>query len=212
MKNVLLIDFNNEVNAYEGFAKLKNINDDETEVLQLALVKEDEGQLEIKESVGVDENSATGTLAGGAIGALVGLFTGGLGWALWGAVGLIVGAFVDDHEDNKEDSLLTDMSKKIHNNHLSIIAVVDESNYDVIDFALQQLDAMITRYDMDDIEEEIEEAHELNKEVAKEAKKKLREKKAQARKEKRVKEKNKVRGYFHHDKENAEKNHTQNNK
>lgn len=198
MKNVLLIDFNNEANAYEGFAKLKNISSDESELLQLALVQEDEGHLEIKESVGVDENSATGTLAGGAIGALIGLFTGGLGWALWGAVGMIVGAVVDDYEDDKEDSLLTDMSKKIHNNHLSIIAVADESNYDVIDFALNHLDATITRYDMADIEEEIEEAKELNKAVAKEAKRQLHEKKAKARKEKFVQEKDRVMRHFHH--------------
>lgn len=202
MKNVLLIDFNNEAKAYEGFSKIKDVNVDGAEVLQAALVREDEGSLEIKESVGVDEDSASGTLAGGAIGALLGLFTGGFGWALWGAVGLIVGAIFDDHEDNEEDSLLTDMSKKIHNNHLSIIAVADEGNYDIINHQMDGLDATITRYSMADIENEIDEAKALNKEVAKEARKKLREKKAEARHERWEERREKIKDDFHHHDDN----------
>lgn len=204
MKNVLLIDFDNEAKAYEGFSKIKDVNVDGAEVLQAALVREDEGSLEIKESVGVDEDSASGTLAGGAIGALLGLFTGGFGWALWGAIGLIIGAMFDDHDDHEEDSLLTDMSKKIHNNHLSIIAVADEGNYDIINHQMDGLNATITRYAMADIEEEIEEAKELNKEVAKEARQKLREKKAAARHKRWEERREKIKEDFHHDKKETD--------
>lgn len=185
MAHVLLIEFANESDAYEGFAKIKDIQLDQSYVEEAALVQEDEGRLDIKETYKLDEDAVAGTLTGGLIGALFGLFTGGLGWLLWGSVGVLVGAIVDDHDDNKEDALLTDMSKKMHNSHLFIIAVADEANEDIINHAVDHLDAVITRYNLDDIKEEIKEAKELNREVAREAHKKLVEKKREAREKKR---------------------------
>lgn len=206
MKNVLLIDFKNEADAYEGFSKLKAVQVDESCVQEAALVQEDEGHMEVKESYGISTDSTTNTLFGGFIGLILGLFTGGLGWALWTSVGIIVGAMVDDHEDNKDESLLTDMSKKIHDNHLSIIAVADESNYDIINHTMDGLDAMITRYSMDDIEEEIKEAKDLQKKVAKEAKEQLRLKKKEAREQKRETRKEEWRAKLSSfEKEHAEK-------
>lgn len=198
MKNVLLVDFDSEANAYEGFNRIKDVRVEESEVLEAALVREKDGHLEIKESVGLEDNDASGTLAGGLVGAILGLFTGGFGWILWGSIGLLVGALFDDHEDNKEQSLLEDMSKKIHHNNLSIIAVADESNYNIIDHQFDGLHATITRYDMSDIENEIEETNELNKRIAKAAKKELREKRKEARHQKIVQAKDKV---FHHKKD-----------
>ncbi|CAM3993739.1 hypothetical protein CAMA108575_02725 [Catellicoccus marimammalium] len=206
MKNVLLIDFKNEADAYEGFSKLQNVQVEQSSVEEAALVKEDNGNLEIKESFGIAEDSTSNTLFGGFIGLLFGLFTGGLGWALWTSVGILVGAMVDDHEDNKDNSLLTDMSKKLHDNHLSIIAVVDEDNYDVINHTIDGLDAMITRYSMEDIKEEIEETKELNKKIAKEAKEQLRLKKKEAREQKREARKEEWHAkYSQYEKERAEK-------
>lgn len=185
MAHVLLIEFANESDAYEGFAKIKDIQLDQSYVEEAALVREDEGHLDIKETYKLDEDAVAGTLTGGLIGALFGLFTGGLGWLLWGSVGVLVGAIVDDHDDNKEEALLTDMSKKMHSSNLFIIAVADETNEDIINHAVDHLHAVVTRYDLDDIKEEIKQAKELNREVAHEAHKKLVEKKKEAREKKR---------------------------
>lgn len=185
MSHVLLIEFAHESDSYEGFAKIKDIQLDQSYVSEAALVRENEGHLEIKETYRLDEDAVAGTLTGGLIGALFGLFTGGLGWLLWGSVGVLVGAIVDDHDDNKEEALLTDMSKKMHGSNLFIIAVADEPNEDIINHAVDGLDATITRYDLEDIKEEIKQAKELNREVAREAHKKLAEKKKEAREKKR---------------------------
>lgn len=184
MAHVLLIEFANESDAYEGFAKIKDIQLDQSYVEEAALVREDEGHLDIKETYKLDEDAVAGTLTGGLIGALFGLFTGGLGWLLWGSVGVLVGAIVDDHDDNKEEALLTDMSKKMHSSNLFIIAVADETNEDIINHTVDHLHAVVTRYDLDDIKEEIKQAKELNREVAHEAHKKLVEKKKEAREKK----------------------------
>ena len=176
MKNIVLMNFKNEPEAYESYDKIKNIQVDDSYVYEAALFKEDEGKLNVIDSYNLTENSGSDTVTGGLIGVLLGLFTGPFGWLFWGVVGLLVGALFDNHNDNEHASLLEDMSEKIKNSHLNVIAVVDEDNYNIINDVVSNYDVVVMRYDYDQIKDEIKEAKQMNKELAKEAKRKAHDK------------------------------------
>ena len=177
MKNIVLMDFKKEPEAYESYDKIKDTQVDESYVYEAALMKEKDGRLDILDSYNLTENSGTDTLTGGILGALIGLFTGPFGWLFWGVVGLLVGALFDNHQDNKNESLLEDMSKKIKDGDVNVLAVVDEDDLSIIDNIVKGYDVVVMRYDFNKVEDEIKEAKKMNKEIAKEAKKKAHEQK-----------------------------------
>lgn len=175
MKNVILMDFKNEPEAYESYAKIKDTQLGDSYVYEAALLKEDEGKVDILESYNLEQNLGSDTITGGLIGVLLGLFTGPFGWLFWGVVGLLVGALFDNHTDNKNASLIEDISKKIKDSNLNLLVVADEDNLNIIDDIVSDYDVVVMRYDYDKIKEEISQAKKMNKEIAKEAHKKAKE-------------------------------------
>lgn len=183
MKNIILMDFKNEPEAYESYMKIKDTQISESYVYEAAIVKVEDGDLEVLDSYNLNENTGTDTLTGGIVGAVIGLFTGPFGWLFWGIVGILVGDLLDNHNDKVAASLLHDMSNKIKDGNVNVLAVVDEKNLNVIDNIVATYDVVVMRYDYDQVQEEIKQAKHMNKEIAKEAKKKAHEAKKKARKE-----------------------------
>jgi uncharacterized membrane protein len=87
--HLIVAAFDSEAGAEEAFKTMKESRDEELVGIQaaVALHKDEEAQIHFKD---VGLNPAKGAVAGVALGAVVGILTGGTGLAL-GAIGALVG-------------------------------------------------------------------------------------------------------------------------
>lgn len=75
MANVLTVVFDVESEAYQAFSELKSFKqDNDTQIAQIALVKNEDGKIAIKDSIDFDDTSRDYATVGGIIWWSVGYF------------------------------------------------------------------------------------------------------------------------------------------
>ena len=148
MENLVVSIFKTESQAYQAFAELKAFRQTEnTKVAQIALVENQGGRIVEKERFDFDDSTTDATLTGGLIGALYGSAAGGL-------YGLVVG----DTVDTTESGLIDVVSRKLVAGETAIIALVQETNEEVIDGYFTKYDTEIVRWDVATVTAEVEAA------------------------------------------------------
>jgi len=207
MYNIVAAIFEVESEGYQALttlAKTPILND--TTVLQMALVKRDNGFLKICDSFDSGIHSTNDTLIGGLVGSVIGMLGGPIGMLLMGSYGALAGSLVDAGDSAGNASLIEKVAEKLLDGEMAMIALVDETNEAELDNALAAYKVTIARFDAVVIAEEVEEAQKIQKEMARQTRRQLREARKQERKEKREARRDKFKADVAAFKEKLKKN------
>ncbi len=171
--SVISVFFEHDANAYEALTVLKELAAQGQIDLKGAavVVRDANGQVEVKDEVGDTGYSATTT--GGLIGLIVGIIGGPFGVLIGGVTGLLIGSLFDLEDSDDTESVLSDISRSVRGGHTALLAEVDEQSPEVIDAAMVGLGGSVVRRSLGDVEAEIAGAEEAQREAAKAARKQL---------------------------------------
>lgn len=171
MYNIVGAMFASEAEAREAMTALSETPEiNGTNILQMSLVKRQDGELKLCNNFTSDNLKSHDTVKGGLIGGLIGVLGGPLGMLLGGATGALLGKASDS--DNKVDSktLIEQAAQKLEEGDLALIMMVDETDEGILDHMLVKYNDVVIRYSADVIAKEVEDAEKKAKEMA-EAKK-----------------------------------------
>jgi uncharacterized membrane protein len=173
-RNVIAVTFDREANAYEGLARLKELDSREDIHVHGAAVvaREDDGKLVIKEQF--SEKDYDETVGGGLIGLLVGVLGGPLGILIGGATGLLVGSLFDQDEHDETDSALSEISKGIRVGPPGLLADLSEPDPEAINAVMAHLNGTVHRRPAPEVFTEVAAAEHAQREAKKKAREELR--------------------------------------
>ncbi|MDL2311208.1 DUF1269 domain-containing protein [Peptostreptococcaceae bacterium OttesenSCG-928-C18] len=195
--SVLLAKFTDDKEGNQAFEKLsKGSFNDSYLVNQMILAVRKDDKLEIEDIFDSGKDTRDDAILGGIIGGLFGIFSGPIGFLLWGSLGMAIGNVKDTSDAVEDMSLLERVSQLLGSGELAILALVEEDDLDVIDILLKEYDAEVVRFDASEVQYEVDKANELQEELEKETKDKMREERSGARKEKLEEIKNKIKEEF----------------
>ena len=175
MYNIVGALFANESEAREAMAALSEtpqING--TTIYQISLVKRKEGVLKLCDNFTSDYLKSGDAVKGGLIGGLIGILTGPVGMLLGGAAGALLGKAGDNNKRDDSAALIEQAAKKLEEGDIALIALVEETNEEILDHAMVKYNTVIVRYDADVISKELEEAEKMEEEMARQARETLR--------------------------------------
>ena len=195
MKNVALVVFDVESEAFEAFAELKNNASGASYTVEQAGVLRNDGEGGVLVDTfgdSVDDDVAFG----GLIGALVGLLGGPFGVLLGGSIGLFAGGIVGESSDDRASSLLSLVAGKLGSCQAGIVALLDEEGPDGFDANFEGYNVSIYRWPAAEVAQAVKEEKErraeqekADKERERADKKAERELEREARREEREAEK-----------------------
>ena len=134
MYNIVAAIFEVESEGYQALTTLaKNPIINDTTVLQMALVKRENGYLKICDSFDSGIHSTNDTLIGGLVGSVVGMLGGPIGMLLMGSYGALAGSMVDAGDSLGSASLIEKVAEKLQDGEMAMIALADEAHMDAAD-------------------------------------------------------------------------------
>ena len=144
MYKMLAIVFNDEKSAYEGARALTELNTEGSiDVFAAAVLQKDaQGWTATKK---VKSDFPIQTLAGTAMGGLIGLLGGPAGVAVGSAAGVMAGLFGDMYTANVDESFLTEVSTALTPGKWAVIAEVDEDWVTPVDTRMEALGGVVHR-------------------------------------------------------------------
>jgi uncharacterized membrane protein len=174
-QNVIVVNFSDDANAYEGITALKQLDSQgQLDLAAAAVVARDEdGQVEIKDDVA--DATYGGTVGGGLVGLLIGIIGGPLGILIGGATGVLVGSLFDTRDDDDTESALSDVSTSIRAGRTALLAEVTEQSTEVVDTAMRALGGDVLRRPLNDVEAEVAAAEDAQRKAKREARRQLLE-------------------------------------
>jgi uncharacterized membrane protein len=172
--NVLVVNFEEDANAYEALSDVKELDIQGQVDLRAAavVVREQDGRLIVNDEV--DDSRATGKAAGGIVGLLIGILGGPLGVLIGGATGLLIGSLFDVEDADDTESVLSDISRSVRAGRTALLAEVREPGLAAIDEAMGRLSGTVLRRSVEDVEAEIAAAEEAQRAAKRQARKRLR--------------------------------------
>ncbi len=194
--SVVLMKFNVKEEGYKVFEKLSENNENEKYLInQMVLALKKESKLEIEDIFDSGNDTSDDVLMGGIIGGLVGIFSGPIGFLIWGSLGALIGN-AKDVSDAKEDmNLLVRVGEMLNCEELGILALVAEDK-NSLDFVLKDYSVEVARFDAGEIQYEVEKAKRLEDIIRKESKDIMKEERKSLRKEKLEEIRDKVADEF----------------
>ena len=196
-ENIIAVFFQVESEAYQAFSEIKRDPYNQSCVVsQVALIKKENGRIIPCEGFDTGLKTGDDTWFGGLIGGLIGLLGGPLGVLLGGSVGLLVGSAVDAKDSFQSASLLQQVSTKMGDGQVALLALAQESNTMLFNAKLANFDVNIVRYDASEVQEEVEEAKQLQKEMEEQTRQAMRIQRSEERKAKVEKHRQKIKENF----------------
>lgn len=183
-KNVIVSVFKVESEGYQAFTELKQAPKAETyQVSAAALVKKENDSCKVIDMFDTGKDTTDDALFGGMIGMISGVLAGPVGMLLGASYGALIGMTYDMADTSMGVSMLEQISQKLDDDMLALIALAEEKNTDDFDAKLSAFDTIIARFDPEAVEEEVVKADQMQREMARQARMELRkEKKAKIRK------------------------------
>jgi uncharacterized membrane protein len=141
---MLAIVFNDEKSAYEGARALTELNSEGSiDVFAAAVLQKDaQGWAATKK---VKNDFPIQTLAGTAMGGLIGLLGGPAGAAVGSAAGVMAGLLGDMYTANVDEEFLTEVSTALTPGKWAVIAEVDEDWVTPVDTRMEALGGVVHR-------------------------------------------------------------------
>lgn len=163
-KRVIIMNFNENAQAYQAFSEIKRIRPTEDfKGEQMAVVthsKNGDHQFKIEDFI--DFTGANKSNKAGMIGMLVGLLGGPLGMMLGWFGGSMIGGSRDVKEIQNAQTIFEFVGNKIHEGETGLIMIVDESDNRILNnLIMYELGGELSRFDLAEVEEEIQKAKEV---------------------------------------------------
>ena len=185
MYNIIAAIFDVESEGYQAMTQLSRTPIiEETSILQMVLVKRENGTLKVCDSYDSGTHTTDDTLLGGLLGGLVGVLGGPVGMLLMGSYGALVGSLVDTGDALDTQTLMERVADKLQDGDVALIMLAEEINEEEVDNALKGFKVTIARFDAAAIASEVEMIEDSQKEKERLDRKKLREAKKEERKDK----------------------------
>jgi uncharacterized membrane protein len=149
MDRMLVVVFNNEVQAYQGRQALLQLDSDgNISVYAYAvLAKHADGTATVKQG---DDSGPIGTLLGTSFGSLIGLFGGPVGLAIGASAGVLAGAAVDLNNARIGDDFIDDVSKTLTPNKFAVVAEIEEDWTTPVDNRMEAIGGTVFRRALSD--------------------------------------------------------------
>ena len=197
MYNIIAAIFDVESEGYQAMTTLsKTPIIEETSILQMALVKRENGAIKVCDSYDSGIHTTDDMLLGGLLGGLLGILGGPMGVLLMGSYGTLAGSLVDTGDALDSATVMERVAEKLADGEVALVMLVEEINEDEIDSKLKGYKVTIARFDAAVVAEEVEQAEEAQKEMERQARKELRAAKKEERKDKREAKKAKISADF----------------
>jgi len=185
MYNIIAAIFDVESEGYQAMTQLSRTPIiEETSILQMVLVKRENGTLKVCDSYDSGTHTTDDTLLGGLLGGLVGVLGGPVGMLLMGSYGALVGSLVDTGDALDTQTLMERVADKLQDGDVALIMLAEEINEEEVDNALKGFKVTIARFDAAAIANEVEMIEDSQKEKERLDRKELREAKKEERKDK----------------------------
>ena len=185
MYNIIAAIFDVESEGYQAMTQLSRTPIiEETSILQMVLVKRENGTLKVCDSYDSGTHTTDDTLLGGLLGGLVGVLGGPVGMLLMGSYGALVGSLVDTGDALDTQTLMERVADKLQDGDVALIMLAEEINEEEVDSALKGFKVTIARFDAAAIANEVEMIEDSQKEKERLDRKELREAKKEERKDK----------------------------
>ncbi|WKA55550.1 DUF1269 domain-containing protein [Planococcus shixiaomingii] len=185
MENVIISYFKVESEAFQALSELKNSStfDERFTLSQVALLKNSNGQIIMKDGFDTGKRTQNDTWKGGLIGTLVGVLGGPLGMLLGFGIGSVVGLAKDAGEAKEESSLISAITSRMKEGDVAIVAVAQELSEEPFNLVAEKFDAVTVRYSASDIQEEVEHAQTVERNLQERAKEEMRQERSEQRRE-----------------------------
>lgn len=156
MERMLVVVFDNEKKAFEGESALKQLEREGSFGIYAGavVVKHADGTVSVKQ---LDDSGPIGTLAGTAVGSLIGVLGGPVGLAIGAASGLALGALYDANDIRVGESFLDDVSKSLTPNKVAVVAEVEEEWTTPVDTRMEALGGTVLRRALWEVEDTADE-------------------------------------------------------
>jgi uncharacterized membrane protein len=205
MKNIIAAIFRNESDGYRMITELKaSPTSTQATIAQMALVKKEGGGFKVVDRYDGISANAEATVAGGLIGALIGVLGGPLGILLLGATGALAGSMVDTGDSIYGQAMLETVATKLVAGEAALILLADENDEAYLDSVLNKFPVEILRYDAVSVADELEEAANMEQEMSRQARQKLRDNKREERQKRREQKKAEMEQEFEEYKKNLD--------
>lgn len=177
MQNIIAVLFEVESEGYQAITKLKQAPlTDGYAILQMALVKRQDGSVTLCDGFDSGLNTKDNTLKGGLMGGLIGILGGPVGVLLMGSYGAMLGKMVDLGDAAGGASMIEMVVNKLQDGSVALVLYADEKDESVLDGLLgSDFKVEILRYDAAAIAAEVDEAVMVQEEMARQVRGKLRE-------------------------------------
>ena len=197
MYNIIAAIFDVESEGYQAMSTLsKTPIIEETSILQMALVKRENGSLKVCDSYDSGIHTTDDMLLGGLLGGLLGVLGGPVGVLLLGSYGTLAGSLVDTADALDSATVMEKVADKLVEGEVALVMLAEEINEEEIDDKLKGFKVTIARFDAAAVAEEVEQAKETEKEMERLARKELRAAKKEERKDKREAKKAEISANF----------------
>ena len=155
MENVVLARFGDRIRAEEAMSGLRALADDGQVAVHTAVLveRQPDGRLAL-----VDEGAQRdfeGTLAGGAVGAILGTLAGPAGLLLGGTAGLLVGSLADAGALRQGRLMAGEVSGSVPPGTAAVVADVDEASPEVVDRMVDELGGAVMRWPRAEVQAEL---------------------------------------------------------
>ena len=159
-ENLLIVNYENESDAYQALTELKALNDYYF-IDQAAIVKKENGEYVVKEEYDSGVKTADDTVKGGLIGSLLGLIGGPVGVLLGGGAGATIGGIKDTADFLKVFDLADYAYAHIGEGETVLLLLADEKGNATLNEKLNAFDVTIKRASVPAVENELKRAAEL---------------------------------------------------
>ncbi|KZE37838.1 hypothetical protein AV656_09950 [Bhargavaea cecembensis] len=162
MENVMIGYFSEEQAALDALADLESLQKagGETQIAQVGIFKKDQGMISLRRSFGSGAE-ADESIIGGIIGGITGVIAGPVGTLLSVGVGGSVGSEENAPHMMPDANLFWSMTLRMKDEHIAIVAVVQELDQSPLDQLFGGYTAVTERFGAAEVQEEIEHARNL---------------------------------------------------
>ena len=156
MENIVVVVFDSEKGASEGLGVLNQLDCDGLITIYAGSViqKDANGTVSVTETQG---NFPSETIAGTALGSLIGLFAGPAGFGLGATIGGVTGILRDLHTAHVNNHFVADVSAVLKPGKFAVVADVSEKLTTVVDSLMKELGGVMFRTEKQEFDYELQE-------------------------------------------------------
>lgn len=175
MEYIISAVFDDEKDTYVAFSNIKNspFTEDYT-ISQMAIVKRENGYMQILDSFDTGVDTENDTVIGGIIGGVIGIIGGPIGILIGGSLGAILGNLMDREDADEEFCGIELVASHIAEGDTALIIIASEEDVNALDNELNLFSCRILREDAAAVSHQIDMLNEETARMQKELKDKLK--------------------------------------